>query len=174
MALYRFGDRVPKVAQGAYVSHLAQVIGDVVIENDCYVGHGAILRGDYGRITLGRGTAVEENATIHIRPKGVSMIGEKVTIGHGALVHCNRIDDFAVIGMGAVLSFDVEIGEWAIVAEGCVIPRGMKISSDTMVVGVPATIVGEVRQDQKDFWRYGKQLYIDLAHRYEKELERIG
>lgn len=174
MGLYRFGDRIPVVEKSAYVSESAQVIGDVVIESDCYIGHGAIVRGDYGSIRVGGGTAVEENATIHIRPHGKSLIGKKVTIGHGAIVHSNRIDDFAVIGMGAILSFDVEIGEWAIVAEGCVIPMGTKIPPEKIMMGVPAKIAGEVQQSQKDFWLYGKQLYIDLAHRYEKDFERIS
>jgi len=174
MGLYRFGDRVPVVEKGAYVSESALVIGDVVIESDCYIGHGAIVRGDYGTIRIGAGTAVEENATIHIRPNEESQIGKKVTIGHGAIVHCKRINDFAVIGMGAVLAFDVEIGEWAIVGEGCVVPAGTKISSEKIMMGVPAKIAGEVHQRQKDFWLYGKQLYIDLAHRYEKDFERIG
>lgn len=174
MAIYRFGDRIPVVGKGAYVSESAQVIGDVVIETDCYIGHGAIVRGDYGSISIGAGTAVEENALIHIRPQGKSLIGKKVTIGHGAIVHSNLIDDFAVIGMGAVLSFDVEIGEWAIVGEGCIVPAGTKIPPEKIALGIPAKISGKVQQSQKDFWLYGKQLYIDLAHHYKKDMERVG
>ncbi|MBW1808949.1 MAG: gamma carbonic anhydrase family protein [Deltaproteobacteria bacterium] len=173
MALYRFGDRKPQVAKGAWVSDSARVIGDVVIGSDCYIGHGAVLRGDYGSIRLGPGTAVEENATIHIRPEGLSVLGERVTVGHGAILHCNRIDDCAVIGMGAVLSFGVEVGEWAIVAEGCVVPGEMKIPKEKIVKGVPAKVTGEVNQQHKEFWNYGKQLYIDLAAQYPKEFERI-
>jgi carbonic anhydrase/acetyltransferase-like protein (isoleucine patch superfamily) len=111
---------------------------EVVIGSDCYIGHAAIVRGDYGSIRIGAGTAVEENATIHIRPHGESLIGKKVTIGHGAIVHCNRIDDFVVIGMGSILSFDVEIDEWAIVGEGCVVPAGMRVPSGKIIMGVPA------------------------------------
>lgn len=174
MALYRFGDRVPRVAEGGFVSDSARVIGDVSIGPDCYIGHGAVVRGDYGSIVIGPGTAVEENATIHIRPDGRSIIGASVTIGHGAILHCNRVEDFAVIGMGAVLSFDVEIGDWTIVAEGCVVPSGMKVPAGMIVSGVPAAVAGEVQQRHKDFWLYGKQLYVDLAHRYDRELQRIG
>lgn len=173
MALYRFNDRIPVVEQGAYVSDSARVIGDVRIASDCYIGHGAILRGDYGSIVLGAGTAVEENATIHIRPQGQSTIGAKVTIGHGAILHCNRVEDFAVIGMGAVLSFDVEIGTWVIVGEGCVVTAGRAIPPEKLVLGVPGEIAGQVTQEQKEFWLYAKQLYIDLAHRYPDALQRI-
>lgn len=174
MALYRFGERIPRVAQGAYVSDSARVIGDVAIGEECYIGHGVILRGDYGSIAIGPGTAIEENAVVHIRPDGISTIGKHVTIGHGAVLHGNRIADYAVIGMGAVICFDVEIEEWSIVGEGCVVPNGQHIPPGKMVMGVPAEIVGDIQQKHKDFWVYGKQLYVDLAKRYPQELEQIG
>ena len=72
MALYRFEERIPTVARNAYVSDSARVIGDVTIGEECYIGHGAILRGDYGSIRIGRGTAIEENAVVHIEPNGLS------------------------------------------------------------------------------------------------------
>lgn len=173
MALYRFGDRVPRIGRSTWVSDSAQIIGDVEIGADCYVGHGVILRGDYGSISIGDGSAVEEYAVVHIRPEGLSRIGKSVTIGHGAVIHCNQIDDFAVIGMGAVLSFGVKIGSWAIVAEGCVVSHNMEIPAEKIAAGVPAKIVKQVEPSHKAFWTYGKQLYVDLAHRYPNELERI-
>jgi carbonic anhydrase/acetyltransferase-like protein (isoleucine patch superfamily) len=174
VALYRFEERRPTVAQGAYVSDSARVIGDVIVEEGCYIGHGVILRGDYGSIRIGAGTAVEENAVVHIRPDGISLIGKRVTIGHGAVIHGNRIADSAVIGMGAVICFDVEIGEWCLVGEGCVVPNGERIPAGKVVMGIPARIVGDVQPRHKEFWTYGKQLYIDLAKRYPTALEKIG
>lgn len=173
MALYRFGGYSPAVARSAYVSDSARVIGDVAIGEECYIGHGVILRGDYGRIRIGPGTAIEENAVVHIRPDGTSRIGERVTIGHGAVIHGNLIADYAVIGMGAIICFDVEVGKWCIVGEGCVVTSGEHIPPGKMVVGVPAKIVGGVQQKHKDFWTCGKQLYVDLAKRYPAEFEKI-
>jgi len=174
MAMYRYGERTPKVAEGACVSDSALVIGDMQIADDGYTGHGVVLRGDYGTIHLGPGTAVEENAVVHIGPGSISKIGARVTIGHGATVHARRIDNFALIGMGAVVIFDAEIGEWAVVAQGYVVPNGMRIPAGELVVGVPATIVGDVSEKSKHYWRYGKQLYVDLAHEYPHTLEKIG
>ena len=173
MALYRFGERMPTVARDTYVSDSARVIGDVVIGEECYIGHGVILRGDYGSIQIGPGTAIEENAVVHIRPDGISRIGERVTIGHGAVIHGNLIADNAVVGMGAIICFDAEIGTWCIVGEGCVVPNGERIPAGKMVVGIPARIIGDVQQRHKEFWIYGKQLYVDLAKRYPRELARI-
>ncbi len=174
MALYRFGSSVPSFGEGTWISDSARIIGDVQIGGDCYIGHGAILRGDYGSIRIGNGTAVEENATVHINPDSLSVIGDRVTIGHAAVIHCCRIEDFAVVGMGAVLSFDVRIGRWAIIAEGSVVPRGVEIPAEKVVAGVPAKIVQEVQNHHKEFWTQGKQLYVDLAHQYPKEFEWIG
>ena len=112
MAIFSFDERVPKIGKNCYIAESAEVIGDVTIGDNCYIGPGAILRGDYGTIKIGNGTAVEENAVIHIEPNGLSLIGNQVTIGHGAIIHCNKIDDYAVIGLGAILCFEVEIGEW--------------------------------------------------------------
>jgi carbonic anhydrase/acetyltransferase-like protein (isoleucine patch superfamily) len=174
MAQYRFRDRVPKIHSGAWVSDSARVIGDVEVGKDCYIGHGAVLRGDYGSIRLGPGTAIEENVTVHIRPDGLCEVGERVTVGHGAILHCNRVADYAVIGMGAIVSFEAEVGEWTIIAEGCVVRHGMKLAAGKIYAGAPAREVGAVKQSQKDFWTYGKQLYVDLASRYPRDFERIG
>jgi carbonic anhydrase/acetyltransferase-like protein (isoleucine patch superfamily) len=92
-----------------------------VVGEQCYVGHGTILRGDYGRIEIGSGTAVEEGVIVHCPPGDVHRIGERVTLGHGAILHGRAIGDLAVIGMGAILSIWSEVGMRAIVAEGGVV-----------------------------------------------------
>jgi phenylacetic acid degradation protein len=164
--LYQFDGKQPTVGADSYVSHLANVIGDVVIGNNCYIGHGAILRGDYGRIEIGDGTAVEEGVIVHAPPGDTNRIGAKVTIGHGAVVHGKSIGNEAVIGMGSILSISSEIGEGAIVAEGAVVKMKQIIPSKVVVAGNPAQIVREVSPNDEAFWTWGKQLYIDLAKKY--------
>ena len=174
MALYRYGERVPKIGKDSFVSDTAVVIGDVTIGNNCYIGHGSILRGDYGSIKIGDGSAIEENAMLHIRPDGLLELEDKVTVGHGALVHGKLIKSCAVIGIGSVVGFDVVIGIWSIVAEGCVIPQGNRIPDGKIVAGVPYKIIGDTLDRHKEFWLYGKQLYINLASEYPAKFERIG
>ncbi len=166
MAIYKFNNRVPVIGKNSFVSDSALVIGDVIIGDNCYVGHGAILRGDYGTIEIGNGTAVEEGANLHIRPNGILKIGEKVTIGHGAILHCNELKSFSVIGIGAIIGFDVVIGKWSIVAEGAVVNRRAVIPDEKIVAGNPFEIIGNVQERHKEFWLYAKQLYIDLAKKY--------
>jgi len=164
--LYRFDGREPTVGKDTYISDLARVIGDVVIGNNCYIGHGAILRGDYGRIEIGDGTAVEEGVIIHAPPGDTNRIGTKVTIGHAAVVHGKHIGNQAVIGMGSILSIWSEIGEGAIVAEGTVVKMKQIIPPNVVVAGNPAQIVREISTKDEEFWKMGKQLYIDLAKKY--------
>jgi carbonic anhydrase/acetyltransferase-like protein (isoleucine patch superfamily) len=81
MALYEFEGRKPQVTQGAFVAESTLVIGDVQIGKDAYIGHGAILRGDYGAIHVGEGTAIEEGVIVHARPDDRTIIGNNVTVG---------------------------------------------------------------------------------------------
>ena len=164
--LYEFDGKQPLLGKDTYVSDLAQVIGDVVIGDTCYIGHGAILRGDYGRIEIGDGTAIEEGAVVHAPPDETNRIGNKVTIGHGAVVHGKTIGDYAVIGMGAIVSIWAEIGEWAIVAEGSVVRLKQIVPARVLAAGNPIKIVRDIAEKDEEFWVRGKQLYVDLAKRY--------
>jgi carbonic anhydrase/acetyltransferase-like protein (isoleucine patch superfamily) len=166
--LYAFDGRKPELGRDVYISDQAVVIGDVKIGDGCYVGPGAILRGDYGRIEIGSGTAAEENITIHAPPQGVCQIGKKVTLGHGAIIHASTIGDLAVVGMGAVLSLGVKVGEKAIVAEGAVVKMNQKVPAGVVVAGNPASVIRNVTPEEEEQWKRGKQLYINLAKKYLK------
>lgn len=164
--LYEFDGKCPVVGNDTYVSDTARVIGEVVIGNNCYIGHGAVLRGDYGKIEIGDGTAVEEGAILHAPPEDINRIGRKVTIGHGAVVHGKRFSDHSVIGMGAIISIWAEVGEWAIVAEGSVVKMKQVIPDKVVAGGNPAKVIRDVSEKDTEFWSWGKQLYIDLAKKY--------
>ncbi|MDT3698532.1 MAG: gamma carbonic anhydrase family protein [Thermincola sp.] len=166
--LYLFDGRQPSIGKDTYVSETAMVIGDVYIGDNCYIGHWAILRGDYGRIEIGSGTAVEEGVVMHAPPGKTCKVGLKVTIGHGAIIHSQEIGDMAVIGMGAITSIRAKIGTWAIVAEGAVVKMNQEIPEKVVAAGNPAKVVREVQERDEKFWTDGKQLYIDLAAKYLK------
>jgi tRNA-Thr(GGU) m(6)t(6)A37 methyltransferase TsaA len=137
-----------------------------VIGERCYVGHGAILRGDYGAIEIGDETAIEEGVIIHARPEDWARIGQRVTLGHGAMVHNATIHEGAVIGMRAVISDFSDVGAGAIVGEMTLVKNNQEIPSRKIAVGVPARVVGDVDQRHHDMTRWAKDLYVDLAERY--------
>lgn len=164
--LLSFDGKCPVIGKMTYVSDHALVIGDVSIGDNCYIGHGVILRGDYGSIVIGQGTAVEEGVIVHAPPNKICIIGDMVTIGHGAIVHAASVGYYAVIGMGAVLSVYSEIGEQTIVAEGSIVRMKQSLPAGVVAGGNPAKVIREIAVKDREFWDMGKKLYIDLAKKY--------
>lgn len=161
--IYRFDGKTPVIGEGTYVAETAVVIGNVTLGKSCYVGPGAIIRGDYGRIVIGSGTAVEEGVIIHAKPGDTSVIGKLVTFGHGAIIHSDIIRDYAVVGMGAVVSIGATVGRWTIVGEGAVVKQGQVLEGGCVYVGAPAKAVRPVLDRDKETWLASKQVYVDLA-----------
>jgi carbonic anhydrase/acetyltransferase-like protein (isoleucine patch superfamily) len=166
MPIYAFEGRRPSIAASAYVSPSAQVIGQVMIGERCYIGHGVILRGDYGSIAIGDETAVEEGVIVHARPQDWTRIGRRVTLGHGAMVHNATIHDGAVIGMRAVISDYSEVGEGALVGEMALVKNGQRIPALKVAVGLPAQVIGDVEERHRAMTHWAKDLYVALAARY--------
>jgi phenylacetic acid degradation protein len=172
MALYDFEGKRPHINSGTFVPETADIIGDVVIGHDCFIGVGARLRGDYGRIIIGDSTSVQENVVIHARDGGETRVGSNVQLGHGCILHNATVQDNAVIGVGAILTDFSVVGDWAIIGEGAVV-RG-EIEGGKVAVGVPAKVIAEVTEAQKKEWTYYKEKYAELARdRYPKGLKRI-
>jgi len=165
MSIYEFEKKKPRIGKGTFIFPSADVIGDVTIGENCYIGPGARIRGDYGSIRIGNDTAVEENVVIHARPNEKTIIGNSVTIGHAAIIHNATIHDWAIIGMGAIVSDYAEIGEWAVVAEGAVVKNKEKIPDKAIAVGVPAKVVAEITLDYKKQWTEYKNIYSNLARK---------
>ena len=174
MSIYEFEKKKPRIGKGTFIFPSTDVIGDVTIGENCYIGPGARIRGDYGSIRIGNDTAVEENVVIHARPNEATIIGDSVTIGHAAIIHNATIHDWAIIGMGAIVSDYAEIGEWAVVAEGAVVKNKTKIPDKAIAVGIPAKVVAEITSDYKTQWTEFKQIYVDLAaKRFPTSLKKI-
>jgi len=163
---YRFDGKEPVVGNGTYVSETATLIGDVRIGQRCYIGHGVILRGDYGTIEIGDEVTIEEGVIVHAPPGECCNIHRGVVVGHGAIVHAKCIGENAGIGMGAILSVRSDIGKESVVAEGAVVKQGQHIPESVMVAGNPARRIRETSQKDRDFWTYSRQIYINLAQKY--------
>lgn len=172
MALYEFEGRKPVVGTGTYVSASADIVGDVTIGARCFIGPGAKIKGDYGKIIIGAETSVQENCVVHARPDDICTVGKRVNVGHGAILHNCTVKDYAVIGMGAIVSDFAVVGEWCAVGEGCVVKSGQEIPDGKACVGIPAKIIGDVTDDYKKLWSRYKEIYVTLAERY-KNLKRI-
>ena len=173
MAIYELNGRRPVIDPSSWVAPSADIIGDVRIGKNCYVGWGAVLRGDYGTIIIGDGSAIEENATIHARPGDYTRIGVDVTVGHNAMIHNSTIHDYAVIGMNSTITDFTVIGEWAIIGEHSLIKRNQSVPSHKIFAGVPAAEKGDVQEKHKMEWNAAKKIYQNLAMRYRSEIISI-
>ncbi len=166
MPLYAFENHRPSIGATTYVSPSAQIIGKVTIGERCYVGHGAVLRGDFGAIEIGDETAIEEGVIVHSRPDECTHIGARVTVGHGAMIHNASVADGAVIGMRAVISDYAEVGAGAIVGEMGLVKNHQKIPPGKVAVGVPVRVIGDTDERHHMMTHTAKDLYVDLARRY--------
>lgn len=166
MPLYEFEGRVPKIGSHSFVFDNATIIGDVTIGEYVWIGPGAVLRGDYGSISVGDYSAIEDNCVIHARPGEKTTIEEHVTIGHLSVIHTATIRKWAIVGMGATVSDFSEVGQWAVIAEGAVVKSKTNIPSESIGAGVPATVIGKINEDFKKVWDEYKANYNSFAKRY--------
>ncbi|MBW1767465.1 MAG: gamma carbonic anhydrase family protein, partial [Deltaproteobacteria bacterium] len=148
-----FKGNTPRIAESAFVSEAAYVVGDVEIGENSSVWPGAVVRGDFGRITIGYNTAIEDNCVLHsgspTTPPILDLsIGDNVVIGHGAVVNCKSIGSNVLIGINATLLHNAEIGDYCIIGAACLITHEMKVPDNSFVVGIPAKIKGKITPQQ--------------------------
>ncbi|MCX7703660.1 MAG: isochorismatase family protein [Planctomycetota bacterium] len=173
MAFYEFEGKRPSVGEGSYVSPDAVVIGDVKIGKDCYIGPGAVIKGDYGPIIIGDNTNIQENSIVHGRPEETTRIGDRVTVGHCAIIHTCTVEDDVLVGMGAIVSDYAVVGKHSIVAEGAVVVNGQKIGENVIVGGIPAKEIGKIDNKTRERFLGYKMLYSQLARRYERSCRQV-
>lgn len=166
-----FRGNTPRVAASAIVDESAILIGDVEIGEESSIWPGAVIRGDMGKIQIGKQTIVEDNCVIHSGRPGSKTedvsIGDRVIIGHGAVIHCQVIGNYVLIGMNATVLHGVKIGNFCIIGAATLVGDGKEIPDYSLVVGVPGQIKG--RPSEKQLWwvRHGYEDYEDLI-RYTK------
>ena len=159
------GDRIA-LHPRAWVAPGAILVGDVSLGAASSVWYGCVLRGDLEPITVGRETNIQDACVVHVDQGYPARIGERVTVGHRAVVHGCEIDDEALIGMGAVLLTGCRIGAGAVVAAGALVREGFEVPESVMVGGVPARILGEVDDALRRRIREGVRGYVEGAALY--------
>jgi gamma-carbonic anhydrase len=156
----------PTIHSSAWVVPGATVIGDVILEEESSVWYGAVLRGDINRIVIGPRSNIQDNAVVHVETDYPTSMGKLVTVGHTAVVHACTVDDEVLIGMGAIILDDVEIGARSIVGANALVTIGTKIPPGSLVLGSPAKIRRQLTLDeQKDIARWAWS-YVETSKQY--------
>ena len=174
--IYEFNGIKPVIHQSAFIHPQATVTGHVIIGKDVYIGPGAAIRGDWGKIIIEDGCNVQENCTVHMFPGVTVTLKTGAHIGHGAIIHGATIGKNCLVGMNAVIMDDVDLGDESIVGALCFIKQNEKIPSRSLVVGNPSKIIKQVSDEMIAWKTEGTKLYQQLPkHCYDtlKECEPL-
>ena len=164
----------PKIADNVFVAPNCSIVGDVTIGTGSSVWFGAAVRGDFQPVTIGAFTNIQDNATVHVMGDVPTEVGNYVTIGHNALVHCRKIGSNTLIGMGSIILGYSEIGENCIIGAGTLLPQYKKIPDNCLVFGNPAKIMRAIRDDEIEALRASAMQYYDCAREYIQYLSKRG
>lgn len=152
---------VPKIGENCYLAENATIVGDVVLGDGCSIWFNAVLRGDVNSIRIGNNVNIQDGSVLHtLYEKSVVEIGDYVSVGHNVTIHGAKINNYALIGMGATLLDYAEVGEGAIVAAGSLVLSNTKIPPYTLWAGVPAKFIKDVEPEQTN------EMNKKIAHNY--------
>src|SRR5271166_6683878 len=158
---------LPQIAASAYIDPSAQVIGDVAVGERSSVWPNVSIRGDVNSIRIGEETSIQDNTVLHCDPVTFPLvIGNRVTVGHGAVVHGCTVEDESLIGIGAVILNGAKIGRGSVIAAGSVVPEGMQIPPGSMVMGIPAKVKRELTTEERERFHHNASRYVALAKIY--------
>jgi phenylacetic acid degradation protein len=163
MACYEYKGIRPVIHESSFIHPQAAVTGNVVIGKNVYIGPGAAIRGDFGKIIIEDGCNVQENCTIHMFPGVTVVLKENAHIGHGAVIHGAIIGKDCLIGMNAVIMDNVDLGDNCVVGALSFVKAGEKIPPRSMLVGNPAKIIKQVSDEMIQWKKEGTKIYQQLA-----------
>jgi carbonic anhydrase/acetyltransferase-like protein (isoleucine patch superfamily) len=173
MPLYAYRGKRPRIARDAFVAPTAVLIGDVTVHSGASVWFGTVLRGDMDRIEIGERSNVQDNSLVHTDTNEPTLIGADVTIGHMALVHSAIVENNVLIGQAAVLVGGNHVGTGTIIGAGAVLPEGFDAPARSLVLGVPAKVVREVRPEDERWTVGAAKHYEELSAWYRENLKEV-
>jgi len=167
MGIITYQGITPTIDPSVFIADGVHIIGDVEIGKDSSVWYNTVIRGDVNFIRIGERTNIQDNTVVHVTNKKFpTHIGSNVTIGHSAVIHACTINDYSLIGMGAIVLDDAKVGPFALVAAGAVVTMGMVIPEGMLAAGVPAKIIRILTDDERKFLIKSAQNYIDYVATY--------
>ncbi|TFL18240.1 gamma carbonic anhydrase family protein [Jannaschia formosa] len=171
--IYALDGLAPELAEGAWVAPDANVIGACTLMEDANVWFGATLRGDNERITVGRGSNVQEACVLHTDPGFPLTIGADCTIGHKAILHGCTVEDGSLVGMGATVLNGAVIGAGSLIGAGALVTEGKVIPPGSLVMGAPGKVVRELDEAARAGLLHSARHYVANAARFRAGLRAV-
>lgn len=168
--LIEYLGKKPQLHESVFVAEGVHVIGDVSIGKDSSLWFNTVVRGDVNYIRIGDRTNVQDNSVIHVtHEKFPTVIASNVTVGHAAIIHGCTVEDFTLIGMGAILLDGCRIGKHSLVAAGSLVREGFVVPPGSLVAGVPARVVRQLKIEELRRLEESAQHYVDYVSNYRQE-----
>jgi carbonic anhydrase/acetyltransferase-like protein (isoleucine patch superfamily) len=168
MPVYALGDQVPVIDPEAWIHPQAVVIGSVTLGPEVSIWPCAVLRGDFGPISIGARTSIQDGTVVHAN----TVVGRDCVVGHNAYIEGCVLEDEVLVGSEASVLPRAVVGRGAVIAAGAVVVRGASVPALALARGVPASIQEGAIEDGR--WADGVQRYVDLAKRYRTEMRKLG
>ncbi|MFH0992261.1 MAG: gamma carbonic anhydrase family protein [bacterium] len=157
----------PKIHDSVFIAEGAQIIGDVEIGRESSIWFNTVIRGDVNTIRIGEQTNVQDQCVLHVTyQKYPLVVGSRVTVGHGAILHAATIKDYCMIGMGAIILDDAEIDSYVIVAAGALVLEHFKAPGGTLIAGIPARVKRDLTKEEHSMIETSAQRYIQYVSNY--------
>ena len=166
MPAYALGFKKPKIHSSVLMAPNATIIGDVVVGPHTSIWPGAVLRGDYGKIRIGRSCSIQDNVMVHCSTGNPALVGDGVTVAHNAIVHACKIGDECLIGAGAIIFDGARVGKHSILGVGTIVLEGRTIPPRSVAVGVPAKVTRRTDEADVRMIRESYKAYVKMAQRY--------
>ena len=174
MPIYELGERRPRIPESAYVANEATVIGDVALGERASLWPGVVARGDNESIRVGEGSNIQDGSVLHADPGSPLRIGDRVSVGHQAMLHGCTIGDGSLIGIQSVILNNAVIGRQCIVGAGSVIPEGKQFPDRSLILGAPARVVRQLTEKDLEMLRFVADSYAQRQEIFKARLKRIG
>ncbi|WP_093801994.1 gamma carbonic anhydrase family protein [Streptomyces sp. Wb2n-11] len=157
------GGKEPRTDPSAFAAPTSVVIGDVTLGAGASVWYHAVLRADCGPIVLGVDSNIQDNCTVHVDPGFPVTVGDRVSVGHNAVLHGCTVEDDVLVGMGATVLNGAHIGAGSLVAAQALVPQGMRVPPGSLVAGVPAKVRRELTDEEREGIKLNAAMYVELA-----------
>ena len=157
---------LPKISDDAFIADGVRLIGDIRLEKNSNIWYNSVLRGDINFVSIGQGTNIQDNSTLHVAEEHPCIVGDFVTVGHNAILHGCVVEDNCLIGMGAIILNGAKVGENSIVGAGSIITENKVIPPNSLVIGSPGRVIRTVTSEEILAIKKSAHNYIELAANY--------
>ncbi|WP_406264750.1 gamma carbonic anhydrase family protein [Streptomyces sp. NBC_00191] len=165
------GGKEPSISPDAFTAPTSVVIGEVTMAPGSSVWYQTVLRADCGPIVLGADTNIQDNCTVHVDPGFPVTVGERVSVGHNAVLHGCTVEDDVLVGMGATVLNGAHIGAGSLIAAQALVPQGMRVPPGSLVSGVPARVKRELTEEEREGIKLNASMYLLLAKGHREATE---